>query len=64
MGDLVLRKAAAVQKGNIHGKLSATWEGPYQIWEEQQPGTYRLMDLQGDQLPNIWNTNQLKKYYA
>ncbi|XP_021768330.1 uncharacterized protein LOC110732666 [Chenopodium quinoa] len=34
VGDLVLRNAAAVQKSRIHGKLSANWEGPYEIYDE------------------------------
>ncbi|XP_021721069.1 uncharacterized protein LOC110688614 [Chenopodium quinoa] len=42
VGDLVLWNAAAVQKSRIHGKLSANWEGPYEIYDELQPGTYRL----------------------
>ncbi|KAL2923464.1 Midasin [Bienertia sinuspersici] len=63
-GDLVQRKAAVVPKGNIHGKPSATWEGLYQVYEEQQPGTYRLMELDGTVLLNIWKTDQLKKYFA
>ncbi|XP_021756136.1 uncharacterized protein LOC110721307 [Chenopodium quinoa] len=49
VGGLVLRNAAAVQKGRIHGKLSATWKGPYEICDELHPGTYRLwqLDVQG-----------------
>ena len=47
VGDLVLRKSAAVQKAGIHGKLSATWEGPYQIHSQSMAGTYRLMELDG-----------------
>ncbi|KAL2938706.1 Transposon Tf2-11 polyprotein [Bienertia sinuspersici] len=60
--DLVLRKSTAVQKARIHGKLSATWEGPYQIYEVQS-GTYKLMDLEGVMLPNNWKVYQLKKYF-
>ncbi|XP_021724326.1 uncharacterized protein LOC110691698 [Chenopodium quinoa] len=37
--DLVLWNAATVQKGRIHdGKLSTTWERPYEIYDELQPG--------------------------
>ena len=62
IGDLVLRNAAAVQKGRIHGKLSAAWEGPYEICDELQPGTYRLRQLDGTELKNHWNADVLKKY--
>ena len=64
IGDLVLRNAAAVQKGRIHGKLSATWEGPYEIYDELQPGTYRLRQLDGTELKNHWNADVLKKYHV
>ncbi|XP_021735093.1 uncharacterized protein LOC110701771 [Chenopodium quinoa] len=57
VGDLVLRNAAAVQKSRIHGKLSANWEGPYEIYDELQPGTYRLRQLDGTELKNHWNAD-------
>ncbi|XP_021740879.1 uncharacterized protein LOC110707181 [Chenopodium quinoa] len=57
VGDLVLRNAAAVQKSRIHGKLSANWEGPYEIYDELQPGTYCLRQLDGTELKNHWNAN-------
>lgn len=63
-GDLVLRKSAAVQKDRLHGKLSATWEGPYQVFEQMSPSTFKLMDLDGTPLPSIWNLDQLKKYHV
>ncbi|XP_056696908.1 uncharacterized protein [Spinacia oleracea] len=64
VGDLVLRNAASVQKGRIHGKLSATWEGPYIIHSEKRPGTYMLKQLDGTILKNHWNTDVLKKYFV
>ena len=64
VGDLVLRNAAAVQKDKIHGKLSANWEGPYEIFEQLQPGTYRLRDLEGNELKDHWNADVLKKYFV
>ena len=64
VGDLVLRNASAVQKGRIHGKLSASWEGPYEIYDELQPGTYRLRQLDGTELKNHWNADVLKKYFV
>ena len=64
VGDLVLRKSAAVGQANIHAKLSANWEGSYTITEEERPGTYRLTDMEGRQLPAHWNTDTLRKYFA
>ncbi|XP_056691847.1 uncharacterized protein [Spinacia oleracea] len=64
VGDLVLRNATAVQKGRIHGKLSATWEGPYIIHTEKRPGTYMLRKLDGQIWKNHWNANVLKKYFV
>lgn len=51
---------AAVQKGRIHGKLSAAWEGPYEIYDKLQRGTYRLRHLDGTELKNHWNADVLK----
>ncbi|KAL2892508.1 putative deoxyribonuclease TATDN1 [Bienertia sinuspersici] len=59
-----LQKRIEDKKGKIHGKLSATWESPYQIYDEVHPGTYKLMDLEGVMLPNNWNADQLKKYFV
>ncbi|XP_056695741.1 uncharacterized protein [Spinacia oleracea] len=64
VGDLVLRRTAATGKGNAQGKLTANWEGPYQIWEEIVPGSYRLMQMDGTALKNSWNASTLRKYYV
>ena len=50
--DLVPRKAVATGKGNIHGKLSAQWEGPYLIKEALGPNTFTLEDPEGQMLPS------------
>ena len=62
-GDLVLRKSAATDKGNLHEKLSTRWEGSYLIKETKGPNTYILETLDGSTLPSYWNTDQLKKFY-
>ncbi|XP_021771681.1 uncharacterized protein LOC110735803 [Chenopodium quinoa] len=64
VGDLVLRNVAAVQKSRIHGKLSANWEGPYELYDELQPGTYRLRQLGGTELKNHWNADVLRKFHV
>ncbi|NP_063998.1 orf764 (mitochondrion) [Beta vulgaris subsp. vulgaris] len=63
-GDLVLRRTAAVGKGNVHGKFTANWEGPYQICEQVAPGSYKLMTVEGEPLKNSFNADVLKKYFV
>ncbi|XP_021853697.2 uncharacterized protein [Spinacia oleracea] len=64
VGDLVLRGTAATCKAHTDGKLTANWEGPYQIWEEIVPGAYRLMQMDGTTLKNSWNADTLRKFYV
>ncbi|KAL9235957.1 hypothetical protein vseg_010674 [Gypsophila vaccaria] len=61
--DLVLKKSKASGKENVYGKLLATWEGPYKVIKVLQPGTYRLSDLDGNELHAHWNAGTLKKYF-
>jgi len=51
VGDLVLRKMEAIEKGAVQGKLTPNWEGPYLICEDVRPGTFRLQTLQGINVP-------------
>jgi hypothetical protein len=45
-------------------KFSSPWEEPFIIVEEVTPGAYVLAEIDGDMLPNTWNADQLRKYYA
>src|SRR6185503_17354815 len=63
-GDLVLRRTAAVGRGNQHGKLSANWEGPFIIHEQVGPGAFLLADQEGQVLRNSFNADVLKKYFV
>ncbi|XP_057745745.1 uncharacterized protein LOC130963660 [Arachis stenosperma] len=63
-GDLVLRKTEEARKPPTHGKLAATWEGPYRIHQVLGKGAYRLEQLDGTVLPSTWNINSLKQYYS
>ena len=47
--DLVLRKKKKTE--GLH-KLSSPWEGPYVVKEVTRPGSYRLCDLEGIDVPN------------
>ena len=60
IGDLVLRRK---QKTEGMHKLSSPWEGPYMVKEVTQPGSYRLCDLDGIDIPNSWHIKQLIRFY-
>lgn len=60
--DLVLRKTEASQSGEL-GKLSPNWEGPYQVVEAVQSGTYKLEHLDDTSIPRTWNSESLCIYY-
>ena len=49
IGDLVLRRK---QKTKGMHKFSSPWEGPYVVKEVTRPGSYRLCDLDGIDIPN------------
>ncbi|KAL0411852.1 UNVERIFIED_CONTAM: hypothetical protein Slati_3774900 [Sesamum latifolium] len=61
VGDLVLKK---VEVSKHVGKLDPGWDGPFKVIEIRKPGTYRLQDMEGKELPQPWNIHNLKKYYA
>ncbi|XP_057739852.1 uncharacterized protein LOC130956943 [Arachis stenosperma] len=63
-GDLVLRKTEQARRPSTHGKLAATWDGPYRISEVLGKGAYKLEHLDGDKISNTWNVQSLKKYYS
>ncbi|XP_072052128.1 uncharacterized protein [Arachis hypogaea] len=63
-GDLVLRKTETARKPPSHGKLAATWDGPYRVRQVIGKGAYQLEELDGTTLPSTWNVTSLKKYYS
>ncbi|XP_028120441.1 uncharacterized protein LOC114317848 [Camellia sinensis] len=63
VGDLVLREATLATKSPAEGKLAAKWEGPYIVKARPRPGTYRLQDMEGRDLPHPWNAKYLKRYF-
>ncbi|GKV40452.1 hypothetical protein SLEP1_g48097 [Rubroshorea leprosula] len=64
VGDLVLRKAGLTNTHSHMGKLAPNWEGPYMVVRVKRPGSYMLTDIQGRQLPYIWNVQNLRKFYS
>ena len=60
VGDLVLRRK---QKTEGMHKLFSPWEGPYVVKEVTRPGSYRLCDMEGIDIPNSWHTEHLIHFY-
>ena len=62
-GDLILRKVSQATKDPSWGKLRPAWEGPYEIIHHSREGSYYLKSLDGQELPQPWSIEHLKKYY-
>jgi hypothetical protein len=60
-GHLVLRRVA---NPNIMGKLQLKWEGPFLVISSSRPGSYRLKDMDGNDVPRSWNADELWRYYV
>ena len=60
VGDLVLRRKQRTE--GLH-KLSSPWEGPYVVKEVTRPGSYRLCDSEGVDVPNSWHIEHLMRFY-
>ncbi|KAL0352474.1 UNVERIFIED_CONTAM: hypothetical protein Scaly_1636100 [Sesamum calycinum] len=61
VGDLLLRKAEA--SGPIR-KLDSKWEGSYKVTEIVGTGAYKLQQMDGRNIPRMWNIANLKKYFS
>jgi hypothetical protein len=61
VGDLVLRRIQNTE--GLH-KLSSPWEGPFTVAKVTGPGSYRLQTLEGEDINNSWNIDQLRRFYA
>jgi hypothetical protein len=61
VGDLFLR---CIQNTEGLHKLSSPWESPFSIANVTGPGSYRLQTLEGDNVSNSWNIDQLRRFYA
>jgi hypothetical protein len=47
-GHLVLRKVANLDTA---GKLQTKWEGPFLVLASNRPGSYRIRDMEGNEIP-------------
>jgi hypothetical protein len=60
IGDLVLRRIQ--DESGLH-KLNSRWEGPFVVKQVTRPGSYRLQYPEGQDVPNSWNIQNLRKFY-
>jgi hypothetical protein len=60
VGELVLRRIQ--DKSGLH-KLNSRWEGPFVIKQVTRPVSYRLQYPEGQDVPNCWNVQNLRKFY-
>jgi hypothetical protein len=60
-GHLVLRKIA---NPDTVGKLHLKWEGPFLVVSSLRPDSYRLKDMDGNDIPRSWNADELRRYYV
>jgi hypothetical protein len=56
-GHLVLRRVA---NPDTVGKLQLMWEGPFLVVSSLRPGSYRLKDMDGNDIPRSWNADELR----
>jgi hypothetical protein len=60
-GHLVLRRVANPE---TVGKLQLKWEGPFLVVSSSRPGSYKLKDMDGNDIPRSWNADELRRYYV
>jgi hypothetical protein len=60
-GHLVLRRVA---NPDTVGKLQLKWEGPFLAVSSSRPGSYRLKDMDDNDIPRSWNADELQRYYV
>jgi hypothetical protein len=46
------------------GKLQLMWEGPFLVVSSSRPGSYRLKDMDSNDIPRSWNADELRRYYV
>jgi hypothetical protein len=61
VGDLVLRRIQNTE--GLH-KLSSPWEGPFTVAKVTGLGSYRHQTIEGEDVNNLWNVDQLCRFYT
>jgi hypothetical protein len=46
------------------GKLRLKWEGPFLVVSSSRPGSYRMRDMDVNDIPRSWNADELQRYYV
>jgi hypothetical protein len=59
-GHLVHRRVA---NADTVGKLQLKWEGPFLVVSSSRPGSYRLKDMDGNDIPRSWNADELRRFF-
>jgi hypothetical protein len=60
-GHLVLQR---ITNPDIVGKLQLKWEGPFLVVSSSRPGSYKLKDVDGNDIPKSLNANELRRYFV
>jgi hypothetical protein len=60
-GHLVLQRVANL---DTVGKLQLKWEGPFLVVSSLRPSSYRLKDMDDNDIPRSWNADELRRYYV
>jgi hypothetical protein len=58
---LVLRRVA---NPDTVGKLQLKWEGPFLVVSSSRSGSYRLKDMDDNDILRSWNADELRRYYV
>jgi hypothetical protein len=56
-GHLVLRR---VVNPDTVGKLQLKWECPFLVVSSSRPSSYKLKDMDGNDIPRSWNVDELR----
>ena len=59
--DLVLKH---IHNTSGRHKLLSPWEGPFIVSKVTRPGSFELITEDDDPVPNSWNIDQLRRFYA
>ena len=57
LGHLVLRRVA---NPDTVGKLQLKWEGSFLVVSSSRLGSYRLKDMDANDIPRSWNADELR----
>jgi hypothetical protein len=59
-GHLVLQRVA---NPDTVGKIQLKWEGPFLVVSSSRPGSYRLKDMDDNDIPRSWTADELRNLF-